>query len=63
MPMPHCCTVAIARRLSTPGGEDEMTSRTKLAAKLKARTRLGDQGANATRKPISMPRTSAEEAC
>ncbi|AOD13969.1 Hypothetical Protein PD5205_00740 [Xanthomonas fragariae] len=40
-----------------------MTSRTKLAAKLKTRTRLGDQGDNATRKPISMPGTSAEEAC
>lgn len=38
---------AIARRLSTPGGEDEMTSRTELTAKLRARTRLGGQGDNA----------------
>ncbi|WP_057680424.1 DUF1631 family protein, partial [Xanthomonas euvesicatoria] len=40
----HDEAAAIARRLSTPGGEDEVTSRTELAAKLKARARLGDQG-------------------
>lgn len=33
---------AIARRLSTPGGEDDTTSKTELSAKLKARTRLGE---------------------
>ncbi|TQT94684.1 DUF1631 family protein, partial [Xanthomonas perforans] len=33
----HDEAAAIARRLSTPGGEDEVTSRTELAAKLKAR--------------------------
>lgn len=54
---------AIARRLSTPGGEDEMTSRTELTAKLRARTRLGDQGDNAPRKDIATPRSPAEEAC
>ena len=57
---------AIARRLSTPGGEDEITSRTELTARLKARTRLGDQGQQdgagdaAVKQP---PRTAAEEAC
>ncbi|PPU39452.1 DUF1631 domain-containing protein [Xanthomonas arboricola] len=54
---------AIARRLSTPGGEDEMTSRTELTAKLKARTRLGDQGDSTPRKDIATPRSPAEEAC
>lgn len=53
---------AIARRLSTPGGEDEATSRTELAAKLKARTRLGEQQAEAGRKPALAPRTAAEQA-
>lgn len=33
---------AIARRLSTPGGEDDILSKTELAAKLKARARLGE---------------------
>src|SRR5690606_33282201 len=33
---------AIARRLSTPGGNDDITSRTELTAKLKARARLGE---------------------
>ncbi|KRG47678.1 DUF1631 family protein, partial [Stenotrophomonas beteli] len=33
---------AVARRLSTPGGEDETTSRTELSARLKARARLGE---------------------
>ncbi|KQQ80181.1 thymidine phosphorylase [Xanthomonas sp. Leaf131] len=54
---------AIARRLSTPGGEDELTSRTELTAKLKARTRLGDQGDNTPRKEAATPRSPAEEAC
>ncbi|MBB3855112.1 hypothetical protein FHY29_000487 [Xanthomonas arboricola] len=59
----HDEAAAIARRLSTPGGEDEMTSRTELATRLKARTRLGDQGDSAPRKDIAGPRSPAEEAC
>lgn len=59
----HDEAAAIARRLSTPGGEDEVTSRTELAAKLKARTRLGDQGDSALRKDIAGQRSPAEEAC
>ena len=35
---------AIARRLSSPGGEDDTTSKTELTAKLKARSRLGEAG-------------------
>ncbi|WP_076038412.1 DUF1631 domain-containing protein [Xanthomonas campestris] len=54
---------AIARRLSTPGGEDALTSRTELTAKLKARTRLGDQGDSAARKQNAVPRSPEEEAC
>ncbi|PPU04543.1 DUF1631 domain-containing protein [Xanthomonas arboricola] len=59
----HDEAAAIARRLSTPGGEDEMTSRTELAARLKARSRLGDQGDSAPRKDVAGPRSPAEEAC
>jgi hypothetical protein len=59
----HDEAAAIARRLSTPGGEDETTSRTELATRLKARTRLGDQGDSAPRKDIAGPRSPAEEAC
>ncbi|OBR73400.1 thymidine phosphorylase [Xanthomonas arboricola] len=59
----HDEAAAIARRLSTPGGEDEMTSRTELATRLKARTRLGEQGDSAPRKDIAGPRSPAEEAC
>ncbi|MBB5863157.1 DUF1631 domain-containing protein [Xanthomonas sp. 3058] len=59
----HDEAAAIARRLSTPGGEDEVTSRTELAAKLKARTRLGDQGDDVPRRQAATPRTPAEEAC
>ncbi|WP_434987699.1 DUF1631 domain-containing protein [Xanthomonas melonis] len=54
---------AIARRLATPGGEDELTSRTELTARLKARARLGDQGEGEARKPATAPRTPAEETC
>jgi len=57
---------AIARRLSTPGGEDEITSRTELTARLKARTRLGDQGHaedGSRREEPQAPRSPAEEAC
>ncbi|MCC4619407.1 DUF1631 domain-containing protein [Xanthomonas cassavae CFBP 4642] len=57
----HDEAAAIARRLSTPGGEDELTSRTELTAKLKARARLGDQGEGAARTPATAPRTPAEE--
>ncbi|WP_159065444.1 DUF1631 family protein, partial [Xanthomonas citri] len=59
----HDEAAAIARRLSTPGGEDEVTSRTELAAKLKARARLGEQGDSAARKQAATPRTPAEEEC
>ncbi|MBB4604862.1 DUF1631 domain-containing protein [Xanthomonas arboricola] len=59
----HDEAAAIARRLSTPGGEDETTSRTELAARLKARTRLGDQGDGAPRKDVAGPRSPTEEAC
>ncbi|QNH20060.1 hypothetical protein HEP73_00958 [Xanthomonas sp. GW] len=52
---------AIARRLSTPGGGDTLTSRTELSAKLKARTRLGDQGEDGER-PLLAPRNEAEQA-
>ncbi|UYC17257.1 DUF1631 domain-containing protein [Xanthomonas campestris pv. phormiicola] len=52
---------AIARRLSTPGGGDTLTSRTELSAKLKARTRLGDQGEDGER-PLLAPRNDTEQA-
>ncbi|UNU11686.1 DUF1631 domain-containing protein [Xanthomonas translucens] len=52
---------AIARRLSTPGGDDALTSRTELSARLKARTRLGDQGEDAER-PLPAPRNATEQA-
>jgi hypothetical protein len=58
---------AIARRLSTPGGEDELTSKTELTAKLQARSRLGDQGGGrdqaGTAEAAQPPRTPAEEDC
>ncbi len=52
---------AIARRLSTPGGEDELTSRTELAARLKARSRLGEQKEGTTPVKEKAPRTGLEE--
>ncbi|UKE47842.1 DUF1631 domain-containing protein [Xanthomonas cerealis] len=52
---------AIARRLSTPGGDDALTSRTELSVRLKARTRLGDQGEDDER-PLQAQRTEAEQA-
>jgi len=52
---------AIARRLSC-NAEDEVGSRTELAARLKARTQLGG-GAPAPRKRARAPRSEAEEAC
>lgn len=56
---------AISRRLSTPGGEDEITSRTELTAKLKARSRLGEAGEpeeEERRKKVEPARTEEEEA-
>lgn len=53
---------AVARRLATPGGEDESTSRTELSARLKARARLGEHaGTNSGTAPAT-PRSSTEEA-
>jgi hypothetical protein len=58
---------AIARRLSTPGGEDAITSRTELTARLQARSRLGEQGNRqdepAERPAPPPPRTIAEQSC
>ncbi|KHL52748.1 DUF1631 family protein, partial [Xanthomonas cannabis] len=59
----HDEAAAIARRLSTPGGDDALGSRTELAAKLKARARLGEQADTAAHKPAAIPRTPAEDAC
>lgn len=55
---------AVARRLATPGGEDETTSRTELSARLKARARLGEHaaGTDNAATPPPLPRSSAEEA-
>ncbi len=55
---------AISRRLSTPGGEDAITSRTELAAKLKARARLGEAGEpdeEEDRRKKAQPARSEEE--
>lgn len=55
---------AISRRLSTPGGEDAITSRTELAAKLKTRTRLGEAGdpdEEERRRKVEPARTEEEE--
>lgn len=53
---------AIARRLSTPGGEDDTSSRTELTARLRARTRLGEQAdGHETRRVAPLARTLAEE--
>ena len=56
---------AIARRLSTPGGEDDSTSRTELTARLQARARLGEQGNTGTEssKPELPPRSISEQSC
>ncbi|HBP04043.1 MAG TPA: DUF1631 domain-containing protein, partial [Stenotrophomonas sp.] len=53
---------AVARRLATPGGEDESTSRTELSARLKARARLGEHAGAPTGTAPATPRSSAEEA-
>jgi len=55
---------AIARRLSTPGGEDDSSSRTELSARLKARARLGEQNeAGDGRRSAPLARTTGEEDC
>jgi len=54
---------AVARRLATPGGEDEHTSRTELSARLKARARLGEHAAGSTSTHDAAPRSAAEQAC
>ena len=53
---------AIARRLSSADGEDETASKTELAARLKARSRLGEPSIP-QKKAIQMPRTSREQEC
>ncbi len=53
---------AIARRLSNAGGEDETTSRTELAARLKNRQRPGEQAAQ-QKKAAPQPRTTEEQEC
>ncbi|WP_449467614.1 DUF1631 domain-containing protein [Stenotrophomonas humi] len=55
---------AISRRLSTPGGEDTLVSRTELAARLKARSRLGQAGEpdeEEDRRKHAQPARSEEE--
>ncbi|HHW4682111.1 MAG TPA: DUF1631 domain-containing protein [Xylella sp.] len=54
---------AIARRLSTPGGEDEWISRTELAARLKRHTKLGEHIAPVPLQDTIAPRNTAEETC
>lgn len=55
---------AIARRLSTPGGQDDSTSRTELTARLKARSRLGEHSeAGDTRQLAPLERSGSEETC
>ena len=53
---------AVARRLATPGGEDDSTSRTELSARLKARARLGEHAGTAAGTAAAVPRSNAEEA-
>ena len=55
-------SAAIARRLSSAGGEDETTSRTELAARLKNRQRLGEQVAP-QKKVAQVARTPEEQEC
>lgn len=54
---------AVARRLSTPGGEDDSTSRTELSARLKQRARLGEHGAEPAPAAAPLARDAAQEAC
>ncbi len=53
---------AIARRLSSAGGEDETGSRTELTARLKNRQRLGEQSVP-RKKTAPPPRTAEEQEC
>ncbi len=53
---------AIARRLSTPGGEDRHTSRSELSARLSTRSRLGEHGEERPREDAPAPRTADEQA-
>ena len=55
-------SAAIARRLSSAGGEDETTSRTELTARLKNRQRLGEQ-VTSQKKDAQIPRTPEEQEC
>ena len=58
----HDEAAAISRRLSTPGGEDESSSRTELTARLRARSRLGEQGdGHDPRKTAPLARSAAED--
>ncbi len=58
----HDEAAAISRRLSTPGGEDESSSRTELTARLRARSRLGEQSdGHDPRKAAPLARSAAEE--
>ncbi len=58
----HDEAAAISRRLSTPGGEDESSSRTELTARLRARSRLGEQGdGHDPRRTAPLARSAAEE--
>jgi hypothetical protein len=53
---------AIARRLSTPGGEDDASSRTELTARIRARSRLGEQAEGSeARREAPLARSPAEE--
>ncbi len=54
---------AIARRLSTPDGEDELMSRTELAARLKHHTRFGEQIEPRPLQETILPRNTVEETC
>ena len=55
---------AIARRLSSPGGEDDSSSRTELTARLKSRARLGGPGEGGEpRREAPLTRSTVEEDC
>lgn len=53
---------AIGKRLTSVRDGDDGASRTQLAASLKARTRLGEQGAAAEKKAKPLPRSEEEQA-
>ena len=55
---------AISRRLSSPGGEDDTSSRTELTARLKSRARLGGPGEDSEpRRQAPLVRSTVEEDC